>query len=117
MKLGDLQVSLEGPVVVARLSGEVDLSNTEEIEQGIVTATPNHAEVVLLDLGEVDYMDSAGIHLIYRLREKLQSRGQSLRLVVGDSSPAADALRLAGVMDHLDVRGTIETALDYPPAS
>ena len=112
MNLGDVQVSLEGPVVIADLNGEIDLSNADGIEQAIVTATPNHAETVLLDLSDVEYLDSAGIHLVYRLREALHSRGQTLKLVMGADSPAADALRLAGVMDHLEIERTIEAALE-----
>lgn len=112
MTLGDVEVSLEGPVVIARVTGEVDLSNANGIEQAVVVATPNQSELVLLDLSAVDYLDSAGIHLVYRLREKLQHRGQRLRLIMGDDSPAADALKLAGVMDHVDIRRSVEAALE-----
>lgn len=112
MTLGDVEINLEGRAVVVHVSGEVDLSNATGIEQAIVLATPNHAELVLLDLADVDYMDSAGIHLVYRLREKLHGRGQGLKLVMGDHSPAADALRLAGVMEHLEIRTSVEAALE-----
>lgn len=112
MNLGDVQVRLEGDAVIARLSGEIDLSNAGGIEQAIVVTTPNHAEQILLDLSDVEYMDSAGIHLIYRLREKLKSRGQALVLILRAESPAGDALRLAGVMDHLEIRDSLEAALE-----
>ena len=112
MSLGDVQISLEGRAVVVRVSGEIDLSNAAAIEQAIVLATPNHAELVLLDLSEVDYLDSAGIHLVYRLREKLQGRGQSLKLVMEGHSPAGDALKLAGVMEHLEIETSVQAALE-----
>ena len=112
MNLGDVQLSLEGDVVIARLTGEIDLSNAGGIEQAIVVATPNQAQLILLDLSDVDYMDSAGIHLIYRLREKVQSRGQNLTLILSATSPAGDTLRLAGVMDHLDIRDSLDSALE-----
>ena len=69
-------------------------------------ATPNEATAVILDLSELDYIDSAGIQLIYHLRQKLHVRGQELRLVVPGHSPAADALRLAGVSEDLGVAET-----------
>jgi anti-anti-sigma factor len=58
---------------------------------------------VVLDLSAVDYIDSAGIHLVYRLGESLRARGQTLRIVIPPESPASDALRLAGVKRHVDV--------------
>jgi anti-anti-sigma factor len=110
MTLGDVQISLEKSTVVAELTGEVDLSNSRAIEEAIVVATPNHADAVVMDLGRLDYLDSAGIQLIYHLREKLQVRGQLLRLVIPDQSAAADALTLAGVKAHLDVFQTVAAA-------
>ena len=111
MNLADVQLNEEGNVVIATVTGELDISNVNGIEQAILVATSNRAELVLLDLSEVDYLDSAGIHLVYRLRERLQSRGQALRLILAEDSPAADALRLAGVMNHLEIRHTVEAGL------
>ncbi len=111
MNLADVQLSAEGNVVIATVTGELDISNVNGIEQAILVATSNRAERVLMDLSDVDYLDSAGIHLVYRLREKLQSRGQALRLILAEDSPAADALRLAGVMNHLEIRHTVEAGL------
>jgi anti-sigma B factor antagonist len=112
MNLADIQLSTEGSVVIAAITGELDISNVNGIEQAVLVATSNQVELVLMDLSEVEYLDSAGIHLVYRLREKLQSRGQSLRLILPEDSPAADALRLAGVMNHLEIRPTVEAGLE-----
>jgi anti-anti-sigma factor len=115
MTLGDVQISLRDSVVVAELTGEVDLSNTRGIEESILLTTPNHATLAVLDLGQLDYLDSAGIQLIYQLREKLKVRGQQLRVVIPTDSPASDALRLAGVLDHLETFDSlIEALTDLP---
>ena len=111
MKLADVQFSAHERVVVARLTGEVDLSNAQGIEGAIAEATPNHAVALILDVSALDYLDSAGIHLIYKLREKLRARGQTLRLVIPAQSPANDALRLAGVSQAVDTAQTLEAAL------
>ena len=101
MALADMEISVQDAVVVAQLSGEVDLSNARGMEEAIAAATPNHAREVVLDVSALDYIDSAGIKLIYRLKERLSVRGQDLQLVIPADSPAADALRLAGVMHQL----------------
>jgi anti-anti-sigma factor len=111
MTLGDVLLEVQGSVLVARLTGEVDLSNARGIEEAIAVATPNTAAAVIIDLSELDYLDSAGIQLLYQLREHLQARGQEMTLVLPADSAAADALRLAGVMDQLEVSDTLEHAL------
>jgi anti-anti-sigma factor len=111
VKLADIQFSDRERVVIARLTGEIDLSNADGIEGAIAEATPNHALALILDIGALDYLDSAGIHLIYTLREKLRARGQSLRLVIPADSPANDALRLAGVSRNIDTVESLEAAM------
>jgi anti-sigma B factor antagonist len=111
VKLADVQFSDRERVVIARLTGEIDLSNAESIENAIAEATPNHALALILDVSLLDYLDSAGIHLIYKLREKLRARGQTLRLVIPADSPANDALRLAGVSRNIDTAESLDAAM------
>jgi anti-anti-sigma factor len=111
MRLADVQVIDEGRLVIARLTGELDLSNTANIGGALTESVPNAALALILDLSDVEYLDSAGIHLIYELREKLRARGQSLQLVIPADSPANDALRLAGVSGHVATTQTLEAAV------
>jgi anti-anti-sigma factor len=117
MMLADVQFDIRGQVVVATVTGEVDLSNAAQICDAIGEATPNTAHGVLLDLGGVGYLDSAGIHLIYRLRENLRARGQQLALAIPPKSPVQDSLRLAGVTQHLPIASSVDEALvSFTPA-
>jgi anti-sigma B factor antagonist len=109
--LSDLQLRPSGDVLTARLTGDVDMSNGPELAAAIMQATSNHALGVVLDLSEVDYLDSAGIHLIYRLRESLRVRGQELAIVIPKSSPVNDALRLAGLERFVEGFETPDDAL------
>jgi anti-anti-sigma factor len=111
VNLADVEITVEDSVVVVRLLGEIDLSNARGIEEAIAAGTPNHATTVVLNLGELEFIDSAGIQLLYQLRERLQNRGQDLRLVIPSDSVAADALRLAGVLEYLSASETLRAAL------
>ena len=111
MRLADVRLTGEGQVVVAGLTGELDVSNTANIGSVLAENVPNSALALILDLTDVEYLDSAGIHLIYDLREKLRARGQSLHLVIPPDSPANDALRLAGVSGHVATAETVRAAL------
>jgi anti-sigma B factor antagonist len=103
MNLADLHITRHDGVIVVRVTGEIDLSNASDLRGAIIDVTPNDALGLVLDLTGVDYIDSAGIHLLYRLGDSLRARGQTLRIVIPPSSPASDALRLAGVKRHVDV--------------
>lgn len=111
MKLADIELRAHDDVIVARVTGEIDMSNAGELRGAITEATPNGSRGVVLDLSRVDYIDSSGIHLLYRLSESLRNRGQTLRVVVPSGSPADDTLRLAGVARHVDVVQELEEGL------
>jgi anti-anti-sigma factor len=110
MPLADVEFeSCEG-AVVARLTGEIDLSNADRLGAALLDAMPNLEHALILDMSAVEYLDSAGIQLIYQLRERLRARGQTLRLVIPSSSPSHDALRLAGLTQHVEMAESVEEA-------
>ncbi len=111
MTPGDVRFSTHGEVVVARISGEVDMSNSAELLSVIGAAATNDMAGVILDLSEVEYLDSAGIHFVFTLRENVRTRGQDIRMVVPSGSPVNDALRLAGVGGLIETSTHLSDAL------
>lgn len=111
MRLADLEFELRDRTVVARITGEIDLSNVATIRDALTEGTPNHAISLVLDLSPIEYLDSSGIQLIYRLREDLRARGQELVLVIPPVSAANAALRLAGVEQYVHTVPTLDDAL------
>jgi anti-sigma B factor antagonist len=103
--------TLDG-VVVARLEGEVDMSNASELGAAITARVPSDARGLVLDLGAVEYLDSAGIHVLFELRERLKRRGQEIRLALAADSPVATALEYAGVPRTLGAAGTVQGAIE-----
>jgi anti-anti-sigma factor len=111
VNLADLHISAHEGVIVARVKGEIDLSNAGELRDAILESTPNEALGCVLDFTSLTYIDSAGIHLLYRLGDNLRARGQTLRIVIPSGSPASDALRLAGVKRHVDIVSELDEGL------
>lgn len=109
--LADLHMEQVGAVVVARVDGEVDMSNANEVGEAIGRQLSNDAVALVLDLTEVSYLDSAGIRVVYEIRGRLQSRGQDMRLAVGPDSPIVDALRVAGVTVAIVTTESADAAL------
>lgn len=110
MSLANVEYRIADGALITRFVGEIDMSNASAIVQAVGRATPNEVDGVVLDLTGVHYLDSAGIHMLYRLREGLSTRGQQLAMVVGPSSPVHDALELAGVKGLVEIAETIQQA-------
>lgn len=110
MRLAELTVEPWNAVIYAKLSGEVDMSNADELREDLSEKTPNDALGLVLDLVDVGYLDSAGIHLIHRLREDLRARGQKLKLVIPPDSLINDTLRLAGLDWADEIADTVGAA-------
>ena len=111
MRLADVEFDSRGIDVIARVSGEIDLSNANDLESALIGAMSNHSRALIVDLSHVQYLDSAGIQLIYRLRESLRARRQRLAVVIPNRSPAPEALRLAGVAEHVETIETLDDAV------
>jgi anti-anti-sigma factor len=98
-------------IVVAHIEGEVDMSNATELGAAIAAELGNAAMGVVIDLTEVTYLDSAGIHVVYELRARVQSRGQDIRLVVAPESAIESTLDYADVPRTIGVARTVQDAL------
>ena len=98
--LADVRFEAVDSVVVARLEGEIDMSNAGELGTAITGRVPADAVAVVLDLGGVDYLDSAGIHVVFQLRERLEAAragGQARRRArLADRRGAASTPACAG---------------------
>jgi anti-sigma B factor antagonist len=109
--LADVTFETLDGVVVARLEGEVDMSNAAELGAAITARVASDARGLVLDLGDVGYVDSAGIHVFFELRERLTRRGQEVRVVLAGDSPVATALGYAGVQRALGAATTVRDAI------
>jgi anti-sigma B factor antagonist len=97
-------------VVVARLTGEIDLSNAVDIGDQLGAGVPNSALGLVVDLTATSYLDSSGIHLLFDLGERLTRRQQQLRVVVPADAPIRRVLRIVSLGDSVPVMATVEEA-------
>jgi anti-anti-sigma factor len=91
-----LSVTRVGEVPVARLHGEVDLGRKAPLSAALAGAVRARDRGMVLDLSAVDYLDSAGVHLVHELMLTLAERGQALRVV---AAPGATVLRVLELVD------------------
>jgi anti-anti-sigma factor len=95
-ELATITSESRGALLLISLSGEIDLSNAALLEDA-AHAMLGSETTVLLDLGDVVYMDSAGLGLIQRLYGRLAESGAELRVVARPGSAADELMRLTGI--------------------
>ena len=88
------------------VSGEIDLSNSAAVERQILDAIPNVLDEVVLDLSGLDYIDSAGLRLLFTLGMRLRTLQIAVVLVVPEDSPVRRMIEIAGVAEAMSVRST-----------
>ena len=107
------QVEFSGDdVIVARLTGEIDLSNAAEVGDQLAGAVPNTALGLVIDLTGTAYLDSSGVHLLFDLGERLQRRQQQLRIVVPEGGPIRRVLRIVELDATVPVVQSVDEAVE-----
>jgi anti-sigma B factor antagonist len=110
---------------VARIRGEVDMSNVGQLSTTLQNAVEQSAAGLVVDFSQTNYLDSAGLQFIFDLGKRLRDRGQRLYLVVPAKSAVGAVLDIVRV-DSLAPRcATLDEALerltahaaDVPPAA
>lgn len=106
-----LRIEESDGVVVARLSGEIDLSNAHEAGNMLATSIPNTVLGLVLDLTAVSYLDSSGVHLIFDLAERLRKRQQQVWVAVPEGAPIRRVLRIVELDSVVPVSATVDEAV------
>ena len=88
---------MNGTITIAP-AGELDLSTAPVLERNMEEAAKSGANRMVLDLTQLEFMDSAGVHLLERLRARFDGE----RLVMRRPSGAA-----ARVLEFSEVVGPL----------
>ena len=107
----EIVLDRRGGSVVARLSGEVDMSNASYVRDQLLVSTPNDALALVLDISGCRYLDSAGIEVLFDVSRRLGRRRQELRLVMPPTSPLKRVIELTEVHTAAPVYDSLESAL------
>lgn len=90
--------------------GELDLGRVGEIRARIEQAAAG-GRVVLVDLGGVEFMDSAALGTLITLTNRIKVIGGGDMRLAAPSQQVANVLRIGGLCPLLRVYPTLETAV------
>ena len=96
-RLAQVDFDERGAVLVARISGELDLSNVHDIADALNAAVTSATAGLVLDLSALTHLDSAGVRLIFDLRARLATARQKLAAVVPEGAAIREVMDLAAV--------------------
>ena len=99
--------SLDGCEIV-EIGGELDLTNAELLDEAI---SGTELETVVLDLGGLGFIDSAGVRTVDQAHRRLANGGRHLLVVAPSESRAAWTFRVAGFRDGF-VLESLDAALE-----
>jgi anti-sigma B factor antagonist len=100
--------------VVVHLVGELDLYNAPEVRRALLELCAEAPERLVVDLEEVDFVDSTALGVLIEARTKLENRRSFLLAAPGLETHRA--LQISGLDQHLSVHETVDDALDTPVA-
>jgi anti-sigma B factor antagonist len=85
---------------VISVSGELDLASSPALEEELERVAQSDAQVVVVDLRNLEFMDSTGLSVLVRAHQRAEEHGRRLGLVNG-SQQVQRLLTLTGVADRL----------------
>jgi anti-anti-sigma factor len=109
--LANLFVWQRDGVVVAGVTGEIDVSNAAELEREIAAELTRDTGGLVMDLGGLEFMDSSGVHLLFHLAHRLERRGLGFALVLPADSTPRRVLELSGPRAERWIHRTEEAAI------
>ena len=92
----------EAGAAVVAVAGELDLRTSPQLEKALVRAFDGGAELVILDLRQIEFMDSTGLRVLLSAHQRAHESGRRFALVRG-ADQVERVLTLTGVRELLTV--------------
>ena len=97
-----VDVTTENGAPVLSVRGELDLASSPALEEQFERAVADAPSTVIIDLRELEFMDSTGLSVLIRAHQRAQEAGHRLAIVNG-SRQVRRLLSLTGVAERLTV--------------
>ena len=117
MPLADVRFEREDETAIAVVTGEVDMSNAASVRQQIAESVTPDDDALVVDLSELSFIDSAGLHTLIELGTVLKERRQQLLLCLPQDSTIRRAIEIIGLPQAVSVYSDRGEAMEAVRAS
>jgi anti-sigma B factor antagonist len=107
-----LEIEERGEVVVAQLTGELDIAGAPHVGERISEAVSTSARGLVVDMSTLEFIDSSGVAMLFGLVRRLSSRRQELRVVAPKGKPVARVLEIVEFERVAPICPDVERALE-----
>ena len=105
-----VDVDNHGRAVVFAVQGELDLASSPTLEQAIDGVSDDDVDLLIVDLRELRFMDSTGLHALVKANKRAGEAGRKFAVVQGGAQ-IQRLLSLTGVGELLTVAESPEELL------
>ena len=98
-----------GDTLVVRLAGELDLYNAEPVRETLFDAAAKEPGRLVVDLSEVEFIDSTALGVLIEARSRLRNRKAFLLAAPGLETRRA--LEISGLDRHFGIHASVDDAL------
>ena len=105
-----LSVVWLGEAAVITLPEEIDISNSEQVREELLTLLNRGPAVLIVDMAETTFCDSAGVNALVRAHKRATANGAEMRLVVA-SLGVQRVLAITGVDRLITVYPSVAASL------
>jgi anti-sigma B factor antagonist len=109
--LVELAIERRGDVVVARLTGELDIAGASVTGERIGEAVSSDARGLVVDMSDLEFIDSSGVAMLFGLVRRLSSRRQELRVIAPEGRPVARVLEIVEFDRAAPISADVQTAV------
>jgi anti-sigma B factor antagonist len=98
-------------VAVLSVHGEIDLETAPVLRKFLLPVLEHQTGPVVVDLSEVAFMDSTGLHVLVDTLRRLEPQNRRLAIACGEGGQVHRLLALVGLLDALTVHRSRESAV------
>jgi anti-anti-sigma factor len=110
-ELVKLDIEDRGDVIIARVSGELDIAGASRTGERIAEGTPTSARALVVDFSDLEFIDSSGVAMLFGLARRLGSRRQELRVVARGGEAVSRVLEIVEFDRAAPIYTDIEAAI------
>jgi anti-anti-sigma factor len=106
-----VEVTERDGVPVALVAGALDVATAPDLTEALRSAVPNAALGLVIDLREITHVDSAGLHVLFEIIQRLDRRQQRLLVVIAPQSLVADVVVASDLASYAGVGADLDAAV------